>query len=148
MRYAGQGYEISVALQRSLIATADRTRIRGAFEAEYLRLFGRNEPDMQVEIVSWRLTAGGPRPHMDLASARVDGARESGVPGRRRAVYEERQRGYVDTPVIDRHALAPGQVVPGPLVVEERESRVIVPRGASVRRDQNANLIIDLPAPD
>ena len=85
---------------------------------------------------------------MDLASARVDGARESGVPGRRRAVYEERQRGYVDTPVIDRHALASGQVVPGPLVVEERESRVIVPRGASVRRDQNANLIIDLPAPD
>ena len=45
--------------------------------------------------------------------------------------------GFVDTAVFDRYRLAAGTRVDGPAIVEERESTVVVPPGAScvVRND-------------
>jgi N-methylhydantoinase A len=146
MRYAGQGYEVDVTLDRAWILAGDRPRVRAAFEAEYRRLFGRIEPAMAVEIVSWRLTASGPRPHLDLKSANAGFSRATGssfTGGR--PVFDAVRGEFVDTPVHDRYAIQPGQEFDGPLVIEERESTVVVPRSARVRCNDSYNLLIDLP---
>ena len=150
MRYAGQGYEVDVALKREWMAVRDTDSIRGAFEAEYQRLFGRTEPAMSVEIVSWRLIASGPRPVIDLKSANAGFSRPGAASLRgTRAVFDPVRGAFVDTPVHDRYALIPGAELSGPLIIEERESTVVVPAAAKVRCNESYNLLIDRPiSPD
>lgn len=54
MRYAGQGYEIAVPVDRDL------QDLRVAFEQAYVKLYGRIIPNMAVEVLSWTLSLSGP----------------------------------------------------------------------------------------
>jgi N-methylhydantoinase A len=49
---------------------------------------------------------------------------------------------FVDTPVYDHYALAPGVTVQGPAIVEQRESTVVVGPSATASLDANYNLIM------
>jgi N-methylhydantoinase A len=60
----------------------------------------------------------------------------------KRAVCFDAERGYVDTPVVQRTALEPGQVVRGPVIIEEFGSTVPVHPGFRVRVDEFLNLIV------
>jgi N-methylhydantoinase A len=51
----------------------------------------------------------------------------------------------VATPVVGRAALG-REPTPGPLVVEEYDSTVVVPSGATVSRDSFGNLVLALQA--
>ena len=70
MRYAGQGFEVETEITPSMLEKSDRTALRAAFEAAYLQQYGRTEPAMLVELVSWRVIVAGQRPQIDLHSAR------------------------------------------------------------------------------
>jgi N-methylhydantoinase A len=59
-----------------------------------------------------------------------------------RGVCFEPEDGYVDTPVVQRTSLAPGQVAVGPVIVEEFGSTVPVHPGFEVRVDEYLNLIV------
>jgi N-methylhydantoinase A len=134
MRYAGQGYQVEAD-----VPALDRDAIRAAFEAEYLRLYGRTEPGLPVECVGWRVTVSGPTPKLDLAAAAAPG----GVTrkGSRNAWFGGR---FVEAAVYDRAALAPGAVLEGPALVEERESTLVLPPGARATCDAALNLVVDL----
>ena len=73
------------------------------------------------------------------------GKQPSRNPGERQVCFEAEQ-GYVDTPVVQRTALGSGQVVTGPLIIEEFGSTVPVHPGFQVRVDEFLNLIVS-PAP-
>jgi len=127
-----------------------------AFERTYLRHFGRIESAMSVEVVSWRMVVSGPRVEIDLARARprpsaagAAGAESpvrdaSPTPSAWRDAWFEKSGGFLRTPVYDRYALAPGDQLTGPALVEERESTVVVPPAATARCDDSRNLVIDL----
>ena len=134
MRYAGQGYQVEAE-----VTALDRDTIRAAFEAEYLRLYGRTEPGLPVECVGWRVTVSGPTPRLDLAA----GAAPHGiaVKGTRRAWFGG---AFVEAAVLDRAALKPGDVVPGPALIEERESTLVLPPGATARCDAALNLVLEV----
>jgi N-methylhydantoinase A len=134
MRYAGQGYQVEAD-----VATLDREAIRAAFEAEYLRLYGRTEPTLPVECVGWRVTVSGPVPRLDLAAASAP----SGVVSRgtRPAWFGGR---FIEAAVLDRAALKPGDVVAGPALVEERESTLVIPPGATATCDAALNLVVEV----
>ena len=134
MRYAGQGYQVEAE-----VTALDRDTIRAAFEAEYLRLYGRTEPGLPVECVGWRVTVSGPTPRLDLASGAAP--RGIAVKGTRRAWFGG---AFVAAAVLDRAALKPGDVVPGPALIEERESTLVLPPGASARCDAALNLVVEV----
>lgn len=147
MRYVGQGYEIDVDLDRESVSNGQIGAIVEAFERTYARYFGRIEPGVPVEVVSWRMVVRGPTVDIELARARPQTAEASpgvAVPKTWRKAWFEARSGFVDTPVYDRYALTPGTTFEGPALVEERESTVVVPPDASVRCDESLNLIIDL----
>ena len=51
---------------------------------------------------------------------------------------------FTETAVLDRTALQPGDVVAGPVVVEERESTLVIgPRGSGTI-DADLNLVVQL----
>jgi N-methylhydantoinase A len=147
MRYVGQGYEIDVDLDRESVARGQIGPIIEAFERTYARYFGRTEPGVPVEVVSWRMVVRGPTVDIELARTRPhegEASQESVVPKTWRKAWFEARSGFVDTPVYDRYALRPGTCFEGPALVEERESTVVVPPDAGVRCDESLNLIIDL----
>ncbi|MCC2098999.1 MAG: hydantoinase/oxoprolinase family protein, partial [Hyphomicrobiales bacterium] len=121
MRYVGQANEVTVDFDADPRQTRDTTAIRKAFETAYRQLYGVQLDDMGVEIVSWRVTATSPA--VDRQSG-VDLPAEPGkAKTRRRAVFAN---GAVDVPVYDRTALAVGQHVAGPAIIEERETTIII----------------------
>jgi N-methylhydantoinase A len=71
---------------------------------------------------------------------------EPAATARRRAVHFTRGAAAVDTPVVTRTSVAAAPT-PGPLIVEEYDSTVVVPPGGTVRRDPFGNLLIALDYP-
>ena len=139
MRYVGQGHEILVTLPTGDQASA----LRSAFEKEYRRLYDRLGPEgVPVEAMAWRVRSTGPRPDLAL---RVEGSPGDPRKGSREA-YVPESGGMREVPVFDRYRLSPGTALPGPAIVEERESTTIVGRDATFTVDSHWNLVIEFEA--
>jgi N-methylhydantoinase A len=141
-RYVGQGYELTVPVPPGELDAGALGRVRAAFDEVYAARYGYANPREPVEVVTWKLSAVGGSPRIALAKAQPeDGGRA--VKGGRRAYFPE-ARGYVDTPVYDRYALAAGARLTGPAIVEERESTTVLPPGATASVDEYANLLVEV----
>jgi N-methylhydantoinase A len=140
MRYAGQTRELTVPLPGPGSASPLEA-VRGAFAEHYRRMFGHVHPTLAVQLITCRLVATSPARAVPNRVATVrDGAAGTGE----RPVFFESAGGFVTTAVLDRYRLAPGTAFEGPAVVEERESTAVVPPGATVRVDDELNLMIRL----
>jgi N-methylhydantoinase A len=139
-RYAGQGYELTVTVPAGPLDTAALARLRATFDDVYAARYGYASPGEPVEAVTWKLAAVGGAPRVALAKA----APSPGVEARKamRRAYFPETHGYAECPVYDRYALAPGQSLTGPAIVEERESTTVLPPGAVAEVDEYANLIV------
>ncbi len=136
MRYVGQQAEVTVALAGDPRDSANQGDLRQYFDKAYENLYGVKLDDMDVEVVSWRVTArGGATEHQ----VGVRFADEATPPKTTRPVYLEGQS--VDTPVYDRNALAPGQDIEGPVIIEERETTVFVLPGWNLNVHADGSLI-------
>ncbi|PYM36510.1 MAG: methylhydantoinase [Candidatus Rokuibacteriota bacterium] len=141
-RYLGQGYELTVPVPAGALDAAALGKVRAGFDEVYAARYGYASPREPVEIVTWTLSAIGGSPRIALAKAATrggDGARK----GSRRAWFPE-TRGWTETPVWDRYALAAGTRVEGPAIVEERESTTVLPPGAAATVDDYASLIVEV----
>src|SRR2546425_6644585 len=144
-RYVGQGYELTVPVPPGRLDAAALARVRASFDDIYAARYGYANQGEPVEIVTWKLSALGGSPRIALAKAAGrsgDGSRK----GVRRAYFPE-ARGYADTPVYDRYALAPGMSLTGPAIVEERESTTVIPPEVTATVDEYANLLAELTRP-
>ncbi|MEM9765291.1 MAG: hypothetical protein AAF968_22790 [Pseudomonadota bacterium] len=145
MRYARQGYEIRVPVPEGPLDAAMAGPLGQAFEAAYAALYGHTVPNAAIELVSWRLRVSGPKPALALAPPPAAGARAS-LKGSRLAWVADGSGGTggrrVPLPVHDRYALAPGSVIEGPAIIEERESTVVIASAARIVVDQAGNLVV------
>lgn len=145
MRHVGQGHEISVSLPAG--DPGDRAfldELLQRFHDAYVKLYGRNVSGTDAEVITWRVRASGPKDEVSAGRLRGE-ARAVRNPrkGSRPVFFAEAGR-FVDTPVYDHYALAPGVVVQGPAIVEQRESTVVVGPNASASLDAQFNLIMIL----
>jgi N-methylhydantoinase A len=144
MRYVGQGFEVTVPLDRGGHAARDAAAWRRAFEAQYARRFARHLDTLAVEVVSWRVRVVAPAPVSDL---RFDALESSGGDAlvERRAAYFEECAGFVEVPVFARDRLSAGiAAIAGPMLIEEAESTAVIGPSASVTADSHGNLIMSL----
>jgi N-methylhydantoinase A len=143
MRYMGQGHEVSVALPDGVLGAKDLPRVAVEFERTYEALYGRNGPEVPLEVINWRVVASGPRPDMNLKLPHDTSNQSDAHKGSRSAYFPERG-GYIDTPIYDRYALCPGMKILGPAIVEERESTLIMGLSGEAIVDENLNVIVEL----
>jgi N-methylhydantoinase A/oxoprolinase/acetone carboxylase beta subunit len=143
-RYVGQGYELSVPVPGGTLDATALARVRASFDEVYAARYGYAPPAEPVEVVTWKLSAIGGAPRVALAKAATSPA-AGGVKGRRRAYFLE-AGGWIDCPVYDRYALAAGQQLAGPAIVEERESTSVLPPGTVAVVDDYANLVVEVGA--
>jgi N-methylhydantoinase A len=143
MRYVGQGFEVTVPLDRDSHAERDAAAWRRAFNAQYEMRFGRNLDTLSVEVVSWRVRVVAPASVSELRFAERDSP-EGDAPLERRTAYFEECAGFVEAPVFVRSRLSAGVHITGPALIEEAESTAVVGPSASVVADTHGNLIMSL----
>jgi N-methylhydantoinase A len=142
MRFIGQGHEVSVPLPDGVLSERHLPRINAAFEEIYRTLYGREGPDVAIEVINWRVIASGPKAEMDFHLPAGAAARDKTLKGSRPAYFPEHGR-YMETPVYDRYALAPGFTFAGPAIIEERESTLIVGACGRGRVDERLNVVVE-----
>jgi len=136
MRYLGQQNEVTVDLDGDPRTGRNAVRLREQFEKAYEQLYGIRLDDMDVEVVSWRVSVLGPV--VDRAG-RLD---LPDRPGDRKAMRDMLlPEGRRSAPVYDRAALAVGQCVDGPAIVEERETTIVLLPGWRAEVDVHGSLI-------
>ncbi|WP_409345860.1 hydantoinase/oxoprolinase family protein [Paenibacillus sp. MBLB4367] len=143
MRYAGQGYEITVPFPLELLKSEEVGELRNSFLKEYEATFGHCPQGVALEIINLRLRAFAPEPVERLRFERYAPDAEHALKGRR-PVYFSELKDFADTAVYDRYRLQPGSELQGPAVIEERESTVVAGPRTTIRVDDHLNLIIDL----
>jgi N-methylhydantoinase A len=127
LRYAGQGYELTVPFQDA----------REEFERLYSRRYGLAGAGERLEATTWRLTAVAESRRVELPRSRA----AAGVRTRKRQAYFPECGGLAETTVYDRTELSAGQRLEGPAIVEERESTTVLPPGVTAQVDDYGSLL-------
>lgn len=142
MRYVGQGHELEITVPGGVWQSATLETVRRIFEDVYAATYGYSDAIEPVEIVTWKVTAAAPPPVLELpeptATGKDPGDAYKGV----RQAYFPECGGFVACPVYDRYLLAAGTELPGPALVEERESTALILPDDIGRVDHLGNLII------
>ena len=136
MRYKGQSFEIIVPHGRDSVE---------AFQQLHEKHYGHRNPGKPVEVVNLRLRSRGHQEKPTFPS-RPEGPAEppqAALLATRPAIFN---RTVHDTAILDRAALHPGNTVPGPAIITEYSSTIVIPPATKARVDARSNLLLE-PAP-
>jgi N-methylhydantoinase A len=122
---------VSVSLPWRKVSAAMSPALLKEFERRYRQLYGHLVPNAAPQVVTWRLTG---RSIVRSHKFAWGDARVSARPVLRgkRDIWLPLRRKYAPVPVYDRYSLKPGTRIAGPVVLEERESTLVVPVPAAV----------------
>jgi N-methylhydantoinase A len=144
MRYAGQGYTVSVPLPSGPLDDDLVGPLRDAFGDTYEHRFGSRLQSAEPEALHWRVTARVARPDDDLA---FGAARHSEMPRRPdRQTYFPETGEFISCAVYDRYSLRPGETIAGPALVQERESTAVIGPSGRAQADELGNLVVTIGA--
>ncbi|WP_420732846.1 hydantoinase/oxoprolinase family protein [Brevibacterium luteolum] len=133
MRYAGQGYELSVRLD-DIDLTSEA--VRKTFVESHLERFGYDNTEADIQIVTVRLSMEGPAITDASPTIEIDESTPE-ISGR---VLDS--SGELDCAFVKRNALPIGWGRTGPCVIEDETSTTFVPTSWSVNVDKFYNLIL------
>jgi N-methylhydantoinase A len=145
LRYFGQAFEVRVPVPAEPVGPAQADAAAEAFHLAHRALYGydfRGDPRQQVEWVNLRITGIGPiqRPRL-AALAAGDGNTGRALTGQRSVVFG-RTADPVAAAIYWRPALAAGDTVAGPAIIEEYGATVPVHPGFVARVDSLGNLLV------
>ena len=135
LRYRGQGDVVTIRMDGAVVARGDSERLHQLLADEYRRRYDRVPDGVPPELLTWRVAVWGEEPALLPMSARSSGRGKS-----ERSVYFEELGRFVPTPVVEPRD-ASGR---GPMIVEERESTLVVPPGARVETIDDSAVVVDL----
>ena len=144
MRYAGQGHTVIVDLPYENLGPKFADRILDAFEERYCQLYGATVPDALPQIATWRLTGRSEVRSRRFTWANGQIGAKKAEPKQIRSVYLPLQDDLGEVSIYDRYALAPGIILDGPCVLEERESTLVVAVPARIEILTDLSVFIEL----
>ena len=128
MRYAGQFHEIELPLPSDFRSAADVEAVVKAFHARHKEIYTFDLPFRAVEFLTFRLRATAPRSFGLQILPLTQGTHDpKGAFKRTRRCWFGKE--WVDTPCYDGERMLAGHVLPGPAIVEEKATTVVVPNG-------------------
>jgi N-methylhydantoinase A len=141
MRYVGQEHAVTVDLPLKVFERQDRDAIKRHFDEMHEQRYGTSAPDERAEIVSLRSTVTGvmrkpPQETVVRGRRAPDKAAFTG----KRSVYLAGK--YRPTPTYARAALAAGNRIEGPALIEEHASTTVLLPGDALEVDAYGHLVI------
>lgn len=139
-RYQGQEHTVTVPVLESDFEHDDLQALKERFDDYHQQAYAHNLPSHAAEIVNLRLRALGitqkpPLTHLADGNSSVKQAKKGS-----RMVYFAGQ--WTECPVYDRPKLAATHTFPGPAIVEEWTSTILIRPKQAVSVDQYGNLLL------
>jgi N-methylhydantoinase A len=149
MSYLGQTHTVVVPLPPGLVeghVVLTRELIRAAFEAAYAAAFGRTLAGIGARILNLRVAATGRRRKFDLAlmappepGADAAAALASARRGSRQVWLDG---GWREAALYRRLDLPRGAVVPGPAVLDQADTTILIDSDLAGEVDRFGNLVV------
>lgn len=141
MRYWKQSYVLNIPLAEGPLDQEALRRAGTAFTEKHRELYGFTEETDRIKIINARLTAVGKltrpamkkHPDIQMNRSRPDAASKG---GRKTSVVDQ------NVAVYDRDKLGPGVYLPGPAIVEAKDTTIWIPPGHGAEIDGYENLLI------
>jgi N-methylhydantoinase A len=140
MRYAGQGYEITLPCHDDALHRHGVAGLRQRFDDMHKQMFGHMAPDQPVEVVSYRLcgiaTVSAPpiRKYNPIGAKLPDALREH-----RQVRFDGES---LACPVYQRERLDAGLTLRGPAILDQFDCTTVVYPGQTAEVDAWKNIII------
>ena len=148
MRFIGQGAETDLSIEQKSFDMWEKEQIRGFFDDAYKKLYGRTYPETPVEFVTFKVRASLPSREFRIPPIRQSGGEPADSLKGERNAFSLVRKAYIPFSVFDRFKLYPGAVIPGPAIIEERESTIIVGEDATASVDEFGFVWIELRTED
>ena len=144
--YPYQSWEIEVPLPWDQVLAGQLPELIELFNSVHKRTYGFSIDDEAVQFVSWRVRARGIRdkPEPTVTAAAGGENPSEALKGVRDAYFVE-VRGFVETPVYDGTALAAGNRITGPAIIEELATTVVVPHDTVVAVTEYGGYLLRIP---
>jgi N-methylhydantoinase A len=150
MRYAGQGYEITLPWTPAPPSPASEggkgerngglPGLRRQFDQQHRSMFGHSAPEQPVEVVSYRVRGLGLVPQVELPRFKPTGATLADAQrATRPARFDGRDR---ECPVYQRERLDVGSRLAGPAILEQLDCTTLICPGQVARVDDWKNLLV------
>jgi len=142
LRYQGQEYTLMVGVPNGLLDEADLTAVAEAFHSLHEARYGQSAPEQPVEVVNLRLAAAAA-----MRGGEVVIAKHPGLGG---PAPEAKEDVWFDTGgptrcrIVDRAALASGDVVDGPALIQEYVSTTVLRPGDRATVSPLGPLVVEI----
>jgi N-methylhydantoinase A len=142
LRYAGQGYELTVPCTMPPLTHHDLVLMRGRFDTLHEQNSGHKAETEPVELVSLRLVSLGLVPQAKLSPGKITGRNVEAAKTGERNVFFGKEHGILATTVYNRDWLEPGHEIIGPAIVEQLDTTTVIQPEQEANVDEYGNIII------
>jgi N-methylhydantoinase A len=142
LRYAGQGYELTVPCPMAPLTHHDLVLMRGRFDTLHEQSSGHKAETEPVELVSLRLVSLGLVPQAKLSPGKVTGRKVEAAKTGERDVFFGKEHGILTTAIYNREPLEPGHNILGPAIVEQLDTTTVIHPEQEASVDEYRNIII------
>ncbi|SIS65968.1 N-methylhydantoinase A [Roseivivax lentus] len=144
MAYVGQTHTVAVPIPVTVedgkVTPPTREAIAAAFDSAYHTAYGRLLKTGTRRVMNLRSAVIGKRPKFDLTTLAPDGGdMAASLKGHRQVHFGTE---WHETAIYDRLALPVGAVIPGPAILEQADTTVLIEPGLAGEVDRFGNTII------
>ena len=141
MLYVGQTHTVAVPLTLPSGEAVSRDGIRSAFEVAYKATYGRLLSGIPMRVMNLRVAVIGRRPHFDLKllAPEAGGSVEAALTGMRRVYVDG---AWHEAAIYARLDLPVGAVVPGPAILEQPDTTILIEPGLAGEVDAYGNVLV------
>jgi len=131
LRYAGQGYELNIPFSATTL---------NDFHAAHRKRYGHADETRSVEAVNVRLRMIARSEQVKFPrSPRGPSKCDQAITKQKKVMFEGE---WIDTPILQRDLLVPGNEFAGPAIVHEYSATTVVPPRCTAAVDEYSNLVI------
>ncbi|HEY1268547.1 MAG TPA: hydantoinase/oxoprolinase family protein [Candidatus Binatia bacterium] len=144
LRYAGQGYELTVPAPLPPFKREDMDQMRQRFDTQHEQAHGHKAEGEPVELVSLRLVSLGLVPEAKLSAAKPSGRKVEEARTGSRKVFFGNEHGLLDCAIYRRDRLESGHKISGPAIVDQLDTTTVIHPEQQATVDDYRNLLVRL----
>ena len=142
LRYAGQGYELTVPSPMPPFKAADIDLMRQRFDSQHEQAHGHKAESEPVELVSLRLISVGLVPQAKFSPVKPTGKKLAAARIGERKIFFGREHGTLNCRIYNRDALEPAHKIAGPAVIEQMDTTTVIHPEQEATVDSYRNLMV------